>query len=110
MRQWLEKTAEQFRRIDPAVAPQDLVDTTFPTFNFDVLYAEGNALRYEIDVTQPVGSRIVNLTYKGAPLNPATQFLVVTNNYRASGGGDFPGLAGGKATSCCRRRTPAATC
>ena len=55
-----------------------------------MLYAEGNALRYEIDVTQPVGSRIVNLTYKGAPLNPATQFLVVTNNYRASGGGDFP--------------------
>ncbi|MFG0228446.1 5'-nucleotidase C-terminal domain-containing protein [Achromobacter sp. 413638] len=97
VRQWLEKTAEQFRRIDPAqVAPQDLVDTTFATFNFDVLYAEGNALRYEIDVTQPVGSRIVNLTYKGAPLNPATQFLVVTNNYRASGGGDFPGLAGGK--------------
>ena len=77
------------------MAPQDLVDTTFPTFNFDVLYAEGNTLRYEIDVTKPVGSRIVNLTYKGAPLNPTTQFLVVTNNYRASGGGDF-GLAGGK--------------
>ena len=51
MRQWLEKTAEQFRLIDPQVAPQDLVDTTFPTFNFDVLYAEGNTLRYEIDVT-----------------------------------------------------------
>ena len=111
VRQWLEKTAEQFRRIDPAqVAPQDLVDTTFPTFNFDVLYAEGNALRYEIDVTQPVGSRIVNLTYKGAPLNPATQFLVVTNNYRASGGGDFPAWPAARATSCCRRRTPAATC
>ena len=74
-----------------------------------MLYAEGNALRYEIDVTQPVGSRIVNLTYKGAPLNPATQFLVVTNNYRASGGGDSPGLAAAT-TSCCRRRTPAATC
>ena len=111
VRQWLEKTAEQFRRIDPAqVAPQDLVDTTFPTFNFDVLYAEGNALRYEIDVTQPVGSRIVNLTYKGAPLNPATQFLVVTNNYRASGGGDFPAWPAARTTSCCRRRTPAATC
>lgn len=97
VRQWLEKTAEQFKRIDPAqVAPQDLVDTSFPTFNFDVLYAEGNALRYQIDVTQPKGSRITGLTYQGAPLDLAAQFLVVTNNYRASGGGDFPGLAGGK--------------
>ena len=76
-----------------------------------MLYAEGNALRYEIDVTQPVGSRIVNLTYKGAPLNPATQFLVVTNNYRASGGGDDSrAWPAARATSCCRRRTPAATC
>jgi 2',3'-cyclic-nucleotide 2'-phosphodiesterase/3'-nucleotidase len=97
VRQWLEKTAEQFRQIDPGqVAPQDLIDTGFPTFNFDVLYAAGNALRYEIDVTHPKGSRITKLTYQGAPLDPAAQFLVVTNNYRASGGGDFPGLAGGK--------------
>lgn len=97
VRQWLEKTAEQFRQIDPGqVAPQDLIDTGFPTFNFDVLYAAGNALRYEIDVTRPKGSRITKLTYQGAPLDPAAQFLVVTNNYRASGGGDFPGLAGGK--------------
>ena len=97
VRQWLEKTAEQFKQIDPAqVAPQDLIDTGFPTFNFDVLYAAGNALRYEIDVTQPKGSRITALTYNGAPLDLTAQFLVVTNNYRASGGGDFPGLAGGK--------------
>lgn len=97
VRQWLEKTAEQFKQIDPGqVAPQDLVDTGFPTFNFDVLYAAGNALRYEIDVTRPKGTRITQLTYQGAPLDPAAQFLVVTNNYRASGGGDFPGLAGGK--------------
>lgn len=97
VRQWLEKTAEQFRQIDPGqVAPQDLVDTSFPTFNFDVLYATGNTLQYEIDVTRPKGSRITKLTYQGAPLDPAAQFLVVTNNYRASGGGDFPGLAGGK--------------
>lgn len=97
VRQWLEKTAEQFKQIDPAqVAPQDLIDTGFPTFNFDVLYAAGNALQYEIDVTKPKGSRITALTYNGTPLDLTAQFLVVTNNYRASGGGDFPGLAGGK--------------
>lgn len=28
-----------------------------------VLYAEGNALRYTIDITKPEGSRIATLTY-----------------------------------------------
>src|SRR5690606_3226962 len=98
VRQWLEKTAEQFNTIDPsATGEQQLVDTGFPTFNFDVLYAEGNALRYTIDVTRPKGSRIASLTYQGEPLRPEDSYLVVTNNYRAGGGGDFPGLAGGSA-------------
>ncbi len=96
VRQWLEKTAEQFNQINPATSTdQPLIDTTFPTFNFDVLYAEDNALQYEIDVTKPKGSRITSLTYKGQPLDLTQTFLVVTNNYRASGGGNFPGLAGG---------------
>ena len=108
VRQWLEKTAEQFRLIDPTqVAPQDLVDTTFPTFNFDVLYAEGNTLRYEIDVTKPVGSRIVNLTYKAPrsiPPPSSGRHQQLPRQRRR-----LPG-PGGRATSCCRRRTPAAMC
>jgi len=61
-----------------------------------VLYAEGNALQYTIDITQPKGARITSLTYAGAPIQPNDAYLVVTNNYRASGGGNFPGLEGGK--------------
>ena len=103
VREWLEMSAGQFNRIDPAGAPeQALVNEAFPTYNFDTI----DGVRYQIDVTQPAryaqdgklvapgARRIVNLQFQGKPLDDAKQFIVVTNNYRASGGGNFPGLDG----------------
>jgi 2',3'-cyclic-nucleotide 2'-phosphodiesterase / 3'-nucleotidase len=56
-----------------------------PGYNSD--NAEG--VSYVIDLTQPVGERIRNLAYKGAPLDPAQKLRVAINNYRYTGGGGY---------------------
>jgi 2',3'-cyclic-nucleotide 2'-phosphodiesterase / 3'-nucleotidase len=105
VREWLEMSAGAFNRIDPAgPAEQMLINPAFPSFNFDSM--EG--VSYRIDVTQPArynrsgelvapeARRIVDLRYQGQPVSDTAEFVVVTNNYRASGGGNFPALDGSR--------------
>lgn len=60
-----------------------------PDYNYD--YVSG--LSYDIDIAQAAGSRIKNLTFEGAALDDAQQFVFAVNNYRANGGGAFPHVA-----------------
>jgi 2',3'-cyclic-nucleotide 2'-phosphodiesterase/3'-nucleotidase len=93
LKAWLEKAAIRFNTIDPAKAePQELVNASFASYNFDTITSKD--VSYEIDITQPPGKRIGKLTYRGAPVTDGQEFIVATNNYRASGGGGFPGLDG----------------
>ncbi|MGL5661188.1 MAG: bifunctional 2',3'-cyclic-nucleotide 2'-phosphodiesterase/3'-nucleotidase [Aeromonas sp.] len=100
VREWLEQSAVQFNQIDPtSTAPQPLVNEKYHTYNFDVI----DGVNYQVDVTKPArydvdgnkvsdSYRITDLTYQGRPIDPAQMFYVVTNNYRANGGGNFPGV------------------
>ena len=94
IKNWLETSAKRFNQIDPNKTTAQNLISTYPGYNFDMFTSAD--LSYEIDVTQPLNSRIKNLKYKGVAINPTQEFIVATNNYRASGGGNFPGLDGSK--------------
>ena len=92
LKAWLEKSATYFNRIDPALdTPQELVNRKVPSYNFDVIQG---GIRYAIDLGKAPGERIVDLSYKGQAVLPGQHFILATNNYRASGGGGFPGTGG----------------
>ncbi|MEW2432543.1 5'-nucleotidase C-terminal domain-containing protein [Micromonospora sp. NPDC047644] len=92
VRAYLEYSAKYFRTVAPGapVDPEQISDPAVPDYNYDVF----SGLDYDIDISRPVGQRITRLVLAGSdtPVADNAQFVVAVNNYRRSGGGNFPGI------------------
>lgn len=81
----LEHAAGYFRPYQAGLTPSELIDPAIPGYNFDT--AEG--VEYTLDLRRPLGDRVVDLRFGGAPIDPARRFRVAINNYRLNGGGGY---------------------
>jgi 2',3'-cyclic-nucleotide 2'-phosphodiesterase/3'-nucleotidase len=105
VREYLEYSAAYFKQVTGTgpFSPRQLIRAVTPRapkgtsdHNYDIMSGIGNSaattLTYDIDIARTVGSRIRNLSYGGAPVTDDQRFVLAINNYRQSGGGNFPAV------------------
>ncbi len=104
LRDWLEHSVGIFAQIVPGRSDQPLIDTQFAAHSFDTI----TGLTYAIDLTAPARfhanghlastgtGRIRYLQWNGGPVTDEMEFLVATNDYRASRSGTYPGADAGE--------------
>lgn len=101
---WLDMAASLYAQLAPNRPDQMLFERDAPAYKRETVYG----VSYEIDLSiaaryshageelRPGQSRIRNLAWQGTPVQPEQEFLVATNDFRAGGGGNFPGVTSGK--------------
>jgi 2',3'-cyclic-nucleotide 2'-phosphodiesterase/3'-nucleotidase len=86
LRAFLEHSARYYRGMGP---DGPVVNDSVPGYNFDIV----SGADYELDLSRPLGQRVVALSVRGRPVADTDSFTLATNNYRAAGGGGFAMLA-----------------
>jgi 2',3'-cyclic-nucleotide 2'-phosphodiesterase/3'-nucleotidase len=86
LKRYLEHSARHYARSwDPELYNRDV-----PFYNFDMV----DGVSYALDLGQPVGSRILNLSYRGKPVTPDQAFTMAITTYRLYGGGGYMAAIG----------------
>nr|WP_279615913.1 bifunctional UDP-sugar hydrolase/5'-nucleotidase [Paenibacillus pectinilyticus] len=83
----LEQSAEYFEITDQGEVgvSKSFMEPKPAHYNYDMW--EG--ITYTLNISRPVGKRVVQLEYNGEPIRLHDSFDVVMNNYRAAGGGNY---------------------
>ncbi|MEV6835837.1 5'-nucleotidase C-terminal domain-containing protein [Streptomyces sp. NPDC051133] len=92
LKDYLEYGAKYYHQV-PAGTKVDTATLTNANSFWDYMYDTAAGVSYDIDIAQPEGSRIKNLSYDGAPVADDQVFVVAVNNYRANGGSGYPHIA-----------------
>jgi len=95
LKEALEYSARYFKPYQPGKTVAELRNHGLPPYDFDT--AAG--VSYVIDLTRPLGDRIRDLQFQGAPLDPARKLRVAITNYRFNGGGGYTMLKGAPVVS-----------
>jgi 2',3'-cyclic-nucleotide 2'-phosphodiesterase/3'-nucleotidase len=115
---WLERAASIWAVVAPGARDVPLIDPRCAPYDFDVI----DGLSWEVDLRAPpmfgprgeilgaaqgaaqseaqgaaqsearAPGRIRDLRHQGRPVAPSARFALITNSYRAGGGGGYPGL------------------
>ena len=101
LRDWLERAAGRFARIEPGARDAVLLDEAFPAYRYDVLYG----VRYAFDLSRPArydaagrevapgARRLARLLHRGREVASDDLFAVATKSHRVSGEGLYAPLA-----------------
>ena len=86
----LEWSYQYYYTYDFGKTDTPLANPNIRAYNFDTV----QGLDYVVDISKPVGQRVVSLVYKGRPVKPDDEFKLAVNNYRGNGGGGYKMIGG----------------
>lgn len=98
VKDYLEWSARYYVQQEPGAEIEDWSTVTnasdgnrnIPDYALDVL----SGVNYHVNISQPVGERIENLSHPdGTPVADDDRFILAINNYRQSGGQNYPHVA-----------------
>lgn len=92
LKDYLEYAAKYYHQV-PAGTAVDTATLTNANSFWDYMYDTAAGVSYDIDIAQPEGSRIKNLSCNGTSVTDDQVFVVAVNNYRANGGSGYPHIA-----------------